>query len=259
MMIIDSHCHLEYEPMASNLEEVVKRGVNNNVKFFLSISTTDDSYEKILKIVAKHPSIYGTYGIHPHETKDYSNLTSSEIINKINLNKKIIGIGESGLDFYYNHSNKDIQIKIFKEHIKASQETGLPLIVHTRSAEQETFDILKKEKEIKDFKILIHCFTGSHQFALKLIDLGCYISASGVVTFKNSKSLANTFLNLPNDRILVETDSPYLSPEPLRGKSNEPSHIIHTVNFLANLKKINSNEFANITTDNFFRLFGKLN
>jgi TatD DNase family protein len=135
MMIIDSHCHLEYEPMASNLEEVIKRGENNNVKFFLSISTTDDSYEKILKIVAKHPSIYGTYGIHPHETKDYSMLTSSEIINKINSNKKIIGIGESGLDFYYNHSDKDIQIKIFKEHIKASQETGLPLIVHTRSAE----------------------------------------------------------------------------------------------------------------------------
>ncbi len=258
-MIIDSHCHLEYEPMYSQLSEVVQRGIDNNVKYFLSISTTDASFQKILKIIDQHQSIYGTYGIHPHETKDYASLKSDQIINKVRQNSKIIGIGETGLDFYYNHSEKNIQIKVFEEHIKAAQQLDIPLIVHTRSAEEETYEIIKKNKQKKDFKVLIHCFTGSAPFANKLIELGCYISASGVVTFKKSKELAETFLNLPNERILVETDSPYLSPEPLRGKSNEPSHIIHTVKFLADIKKIDLEKFSKITTNNFFDLFGKLN
>jgi len=258
-MIIDSHCHLEYEPMYSQLSEVIQRGIDNNVKYFLSISTTDSSFQKILKIIDQHQSIYGTYGIHPHETKDYASLKYDQIISKVKQSSKIIGIGETGLDFYYNHSDKDIQIKIFEEHIKASQQLDIPLIVHTRSAEEETYEIIKKHKQKKDFKVLIHCFTGSALFANKLIELGCYISASGVVTFKKSKELAETFLNLPNERILVETDSPYLSPEPLRGKSNEPSHIIHTVKFLADIKKIDLEKFSKITTNNFFDLFGKLN
>jgi len=258
-MIIDSHCHLEHEPMISNLEGVVDRATSNNIKYLLSISTTDESYEKILKIVKNYKNIYGTYGIHPHEAKNYTSLTSSQIIKKINLNKKIIGIGESGLDFYYDYSDRDVQKKLFIEHINAAQALNIPLIVHTRSAEIETYEILKTELNNKDSKILIHCFTGSKVFAHKLIDLGCYISASGVVTFKKSKDLTETFLSLPNDRILVETDSPYLSPEPLRGKPNEPSHIIHTVNYLANLKNINAHAFAQITSSNFFRLFGQLN
>jgi len=257
-MIVDSHCHLEYEPMGSNLDKVVERAVKNNVKFLLSISTTDESYSRILKIVEKYKNIYGTYGIHPHETKDYKNLNEQEIVKKIGLSEKIIGIGETGLDYYYDHSDRSTQKKIFAEHIKASQKLDLPLIIHTRSAEDDTYQIIKSEKKNKDFKALIHCFTGSKVFAHKLIDLGCYISASGVVTFKKSKDLAETFLSLPNDKILVETDSPYLSPEPLRGKSNEPCHIVHTVNFLAKLKKISSNEFAQITTANFFKLFREL-
>ena len=258
-MIIDSHCHLEYEPMASNLGEVIERAHNNNVKYLLSISTTNESYLRILEIVDKYKNVYGTYGIHPHETKDYKDLNDKDIIKKINLNKKIIGIGETGLDFYYDHSDRSTQKKIFIEHIKAAQTLDLPLIVHTRSAEEDTFQILKSEKKNKDFKVLIHCFTGSELFAHKLIDLGCYISASGVVTFKKSEKLANTFLSLPNDKILVETDSPYLSPEPLRGKPNEPSHIIHTVNFLSKLKKIEPSIFAEKTSKNFFKLFGELN
>jgi len=257
-MIIDSHCHLEHEPMLSNLSNVVKRALDNNVKYLLSICTTDESYEKILKIINKFENVYGTYGIHPHETKNFKSLVEKEIIKKINLSDKIIGIGETGLDFYYEHSDSTIQKKIFLEHIKAAQKLHLPLIVHTRSAEKETYDIIKSEKKNSDFKVLIHCFTGSKVFAHKLVDLNCYISASGIVTFKKSKDLAETFLSLPNDRILVETDSPYLSPEPLRGKSNEPSHIAHTVNFLANLKNIDSEDFANVTSSNFFKLFGKL-
>ena len=258
-MIIDSHCHLEYEPINSSLKEVINRAFKNGVEYLLSISTTNESYDKIIKIVENYKNVYGTYGIHPHETNNYKNLTSLEIIKKASLNNKIIGIGETGLDFYYDHSDRNIQKKIFIEHIKAAQNLNLPLIVHTRSAEDETYEILKIEKKNKDFKILIHCFTGSKIFALKLVDLGCYISASGVVTFKKSKELAETFLTLPNDRLLVETDSPYLSPEPLRGKTNEPSHIVHTVNFLANLKGIDAKSFAETTSSNFFKLFGKLN
>ena len=258
-MIIDSHCHLEYEPMISNLTEVIERAFKNNVRYLLSISTTNKSYERILEIVEKYTNVYGTYGIHPHETKNFETLTFQKIIKKVNLSKKIIGIGETGLDFYYEHSISEVQKKIFIEHIKAAQTLNLPLIVHTRSAENETYEILKSEKKNKDFKILIHCFTGTKIFAHKLVDIGCYISASGVVTFKKSKDLVDTFLSLPNDRLLVETDSPYLSPEPLRGKSNEPSHIIHTVNFLANLKNIDPKKFAETTSLNFFKLFGQLN
>ena len=243
-MIIDSHCHLEYEPINSSLKKVINRALKNGVEYLLSISTTNESYDKIIKIVENYKNVYGTYGIHPHETNNYKNLTSLEIIKKASLNNKIIGIGETGLDFYYDHSDRNIQKKIFIEHIKAAQNLNLPLIVHTRSAEDETYEILKIEKKNKDFKILIHCFTGSKIFAHKLVDIGCYISASGVVTFKKSKELAETFLTLPNDRLLVETDSPYLSPEPLRGKTNEPSHIVHTVNFLANLKGIDAKSFA---------------
>ena len=258
-MIIDSHCHLEYEPMISNLKEVIDRATKNNVKYLLSISTTDKSFSNILKIVETYKNVYGTYGIHPHETKNYLTLTSDQIIKKIKINKKIIGIGETGLDFYYSYSDPVVQKKIFSEHINAAQKLNLPLIVHTRSAEAETYDILRNEMRNKSVKVLIHCFTGTKDFAHKLIDIGCYISASGVVTFKKSKELAETFLTLPNDRILVETDSPYLSPEPLRGKPNEPSHIVHTVNFLANLKGINPKHLEEKTTSNFFNLFGQLN
>jgi len=258
-MIIDSHCHLEYEPMSSNLDEVIQRALKNNVKFMLSISTTNESYTQILKIIKKYHNVYGTYGIHPHETKDYKNLNEEEIIKKVSLNEKIIGIGETGLDYHYDYSERPIQRKIFLEHIKAAQKLNLPLIVHSRSAEEDTYQMIKNEKKNKDFKALIHCFTGSKKFAHKLIDLGCYISASGVVTFKKSKDLAETFLSLTNNKILVETDSPYLSPEPLRGRPNEPSHIVHTVNFLSKIKNLKPIEFAEITSSNFFRLFGQLN
>ena len=257
-MIIDSHCHLTFEPMVSSLEETIKRAKNNGVDFFLTISTEDESYKKILKILNKYKDVYGTYGIHPHEAKNYKNIKSKDILIKVRENKKIIGIGESGLDFYYNHSDKTDQINSFLEHIDASQRTNLPIIVHTRSAEEDTLKILKKSIQKKNLKILIHCFTGSKQFAFKLLDLGAYISASGVVTFKKSNELAETFKEIPLNRILVETDSPYLSPEPLRGKSNEPSNIIHTVKFLSDLKNISYEKFSEFTTINFFNLFGKL-
>ncbi len=258
-MIIDSHCHLNYEPMSTYLKETIDRANKDGVKYLLTISTEDKSFNKILKIISDNECVYGSYGIHPHEAKNHKFIKSVDIIKKVKLNKKVIGIGESGLDFYYNYSDKKDQIRCFEEHIEAAQATQIPIIVHTRNAESETLNILKKKISQKKFKILIHCFTGTKDFAFKLLDLGAYISASGVVTFKKSKDLAYTFKEIPNDRILVETDSPYLAPVPLRGKTNEPSYIIHTVKFLSNLKEISFDDFSNITTKNFFNLFGNLN
>ena len=258
-MIIDSHCHLEYEPMSIALHDTISRANKDGVKYLLTISTTDKSLEKILKITNDFDCVYGTYGIHPHEAKNHKYIKSKDIIKKINLSKKIIGIGETGLDFYYNHSEKKNQIECFEEHINSAQTLKIPLIVHTRSAEKETLDILKRRKIEKDFKILIHCFTGSREFAFNLLDLNAYISASGVITFKKSSELAATFNDIPNNRILVETDAPYLAPEPLRGKTNEPSYIIHTVKFLSQLKKVPFEKFSKITSNNFFDLFGALN
>ena len=257
-MIIDSHCHLTYEPMSSSLDETIRRANNDGVKYLLTISTEDKSFKNILEIVDKHNSVYGTYGIHPHEAKKHKEIKSNYIVEKVKKNKKIIGIGESGLDFYYNHSEKKDQIESFLEHIEASQKTNLPIIVHTRSAEGETFEILQKAVKKNNLKILIHCFTGSKDFAFKLLDIGAYISASGVVTFKKSQDLADTFKEIPLNRLLVETDSPYLAPEPLRGKPNEPSYIIHTVKFLSELKKVSIENISDSTSKNFFNLFGKL-
>ena len=258
-MIIDSHCHLNYEPIYENVSEVIARARSNGVKTLLTIATEDKNFYQILKIIKKFDQVFGTYGIHPHEAKNHINYKSHNILDKVSLNEKIIGIGETGLDFYYNHSDKKQQIDLFEEHISASQVSKKPIIIHTRSAEKETYDLLYKASKKKDLKILIHCFTGSKEFSKKLLDLGSYISASGIVTFKKSYDLANTFKEIPINRILVETDSPYLSPEPMRGKSNEPSNIMYTAKFLCRIKNIQLEEFAKITTDNFYELFGRIN
>ena len=257
-MIIDSHCHLTYEPMSLSLSETIKRAQQDGVKYMLTISTEDKSYDKILKIVDNYESVYGTYGIHPHEAKLHKNIKAENILSKIKLNKKIIGIGETGLDFYYNHSEKKDQCELFEQHIYAAQSTGLPLVIHSRNAEKETLDILERNLKIKDFKYVIHCFTGSYEFSKKLIDLNAFISASGVITFKKSQELAEIFKRIPNNRILIETDSPYLAPEPKRGKSNEPSYLVFTLSFISKIKNLPDTEFAKITTNNFYNLFGKI-
>ena len=258
-MIIDSHCHLDFEPISNSLVEVLDRASTEGVEYMLTISVKDNAFKNILDITKRFKQVYGTYGIHPHEASSHLHINCAEIIKKINLSNKIIGIGETGLDFYYNNSDKKSQIFLFKEHIKAAQETNLPLIVHTRSAENETIEIISSMLKIKKFKVLIHCFTGTKVFADKLIELGCYISASGIITFKKSNELANTFKSIPNDKILIETDSPYLAPVPLRGKSNEPSYIIHTLKHLSQLKNVDHIEFSKQIAKNFFNLFGELN
>ena len=254
-MIIDSHCHLDYPVLFDDLDNVIKRANQNRVKYLLSICTTLSSYEKIKIIVDKYDHVYGTIGIHPHETKDFKNFNKKTIETLINKNKKIIGIGETGLDYYYNHSNKDIQKKIFVEHIKAACELNLPLIVHSRNAEKDTYEILKSEKKNSNLKAIIHCFTGSSEFAKNILNLDFFISVSGIITFKNSNELVKTVSLVPVEKLLVETDSPYLSPEPYRGKPNEPSFVVKTVEKLATIKKISTEEVISITTNNFLKLF----
>ena len=257
-MIIDSHCHLDYSNLYDQLDDVVKRAEYNQVKYMLTICTTLESFEKIKLIIEKYKNIYGTFGIHPHETKKYTYIDSKFIYNIKRKYNKIVGIGETGLDFYYNHSDKKIQKKSFIEHISAASQLNIPIIVHSRNAENDTYEILKSEKRNLDLNVLVHCFSGTKNFAKKLLDINCYISVSGIITFKNSNELTDTISSIPIKNLLVETDSPYLSPEPNRGKSNEPSYIIHTIKKLSQIKNISDELVMTTTTNNFKKLFNLL-
>ena len=251
--MIDSHCHLDHEPLLSDLVNVIKRSKEVGIVKLLTISTSFESFDRIKKIIHEDEMIFGTFGIHPHETTK-NKITSDIIVKNIIENTKIIGIGETGLDFYYNNSDKNDQIISFKEHIEASIETNSPLIIHSRDAEDETFNILNNYKN-HNLKILMHCFTGSKGFAKKLLSLNAYFSSSGIITFKNSTDLQETFKFLPMDKILIETDSPFLAPVPNRGKKNEPSFIDFTAAKLAEIKNISKSELIKVTRDNFDRLF----
>ena len=251
--MIDSHCHLDHEPLAENLSQVILRSKNIGLDKILTISTTTSSFSKIVDIVNFDPMIYGTFGIHPHET-NLEFVKKETIVKNIKSNKKIIGVGETGLDFYYNNSNKVNQINSFENHINASIDLNVPIIVHSRNAELETFEILDKYKK-ENLKILMHCFTGTSNFAEKLMKFNTYFSASGIITFKNSTDLQKTFKIIPEDKLLVETDSPFLTPMPMRGKKNEPSYIKYTLEKLAELKNLNIENLDNITTNNFNKLF----
>ncbi len=251
--MIDSHCHLDYEPLISDLDNVIQRSKEVGIEKLLTISTSLDSFSKIKQLIHKDKIIYGTVGIHPHES-DKNVLTSTQLVQKFIKNEKIIGIGETGLDFYYNNSDREKQILSFKEHIEASIKTNSPLIVHSRNAEKETYEILNSYKN-KDLKILMHCFTGSKEFSKKLLNLNSHFSASGIITFKNSLDLQETFKSLPLDKLLIETDSPFLAPVPNRGKKNEPSYIDFTAAKLAKIKEISKSKLIEITTNNFNKLF----
>ena len=251
--MIDSHCHLDHEPLFSNINDVIKRSKEIGLKKILTISTSLESFENIKKIIDIDEMIYGTIGLHPHETSN-NTMNTDYIVEHARKYEKIIGVGETGLDFYYENSKKNDQIESFIKHIEASIDLKYPLIVHSRSAETETFDILNSYKNT-DIKILMHCFTGSKEFAKKLMTLNAYFSASGIITFKNSLELQETFKFISNDRILIETDSPFLAPIPMRGKKNEPSYIKYTLEKLSELKSINFDDLDAITTNNFEKLF----
>ena len=254
-MIIDSHCHLDYSNLYDQLDDVIKRAEYNQVKCLLTICTTLESFERIKLIINKYENIFGTFGIHPHETKRFKNVDSEFIFKLKKKYKKIIGIGETGLDFYYNYSDQEIQKKSFIEHIRVASELDIPIIVHSREAEDDTYEILKSEKKNSDLKVLIHCFSGSREFAKKLLDINCYISVSGIITFQKSTELVDTVSHIPLEKLLVETDSPYLAPSPHRGKPNEPSYIIHTIKKLSQIKNVSKENIITNTTNNFKKLF----
>ena len=251
--MIDSHCHLDHEPIFSNIIDVIRRCKSEGLKKILSISTTNQSYKSILKLIKIDPMIFGSIGIHPHETSK-EKMKKDFLMSEFRKYEKIIGVGETGLDFYYENSDKNSQVDSFIEHIEASIELNCPLIIHSRSAEKETFEILNRYNKT-NVKILMHCFTGSFQFAEKLLDLNAYFSASGIITFKNSDNLRKIFKNLPINRILIETDSPYLAPVPMRGKKNEPYYIKYTLEKLSEIHNMEATEMEKITTSNFNELF----
>ena len=251
--MIDSHCHLDHEPLFSNIKDVINRSKKTGIKKILTISTNFKSFENIKNIIKIDDIIYGSIGIHPHESIN-DIIKTDFIIEQAKKYKKIIGVGETGLDFYYENSKKKDQIESFIKHIEASIELKYPLIVHSRNAEVETFNILNNYKNT-DIKILMHCFTGTKEFAKKLMDLNAYFSASGIITFKNTLELQETFKIIDNDRVLIETDSPFLAPIPMRGKKNEPSFIKYTLAKLSDLKSIKFEDLDQITTNNFEKLF----
>ena len=253
--MIDSHCHLDHAPLFENLQDVINRAKSVGVNQFLTICTSIKSFENIKKIILNYKDVFGTVGIHPHETKLHKDISKSSLIKLKSNYNKIIGIGETGLDYYYNHSDKNIQKEIFIEHIDAAKKLNIPLIVHSRNAESDTFDILKSHMNDQKLKVIIHCFAGGRNFAKKLINIGCYISISGIITFKNSNLLAEAVSFIPINKLLVETDSPYLSPIPNRGQNNEPSFITHTIEKLSIIKNMNKKVIIENTTNNFKKLF----
>ena len=252
--MIDSHCHLDHSPLYEKLNEIVNRAELSGVGCLLTISTSLKSFEMVKRIIIKYKNIYGSIGIHPHEAKDHINVDKKMLISLRNENNKIIGIGETGLDFYYQNSDKLIQKKKFVEHIEAAIDLDLPIIVHSRNAEIDTFSILK-DFSSRNPKILMHCFTGSSDFSKKMLSLGAYISLSGIITFNKSKELQETASFIPIDRLLIETDSPFLAPMPKRGSANEPSFIKYTAMKLAEIKQISYDDLIVYTSNNFNKLF----
>ena len=251
-MIIDSHCHLDYEPLINNIDQVLLNAKNENITNLLTIGTSLESSKKVLEIVNKYPNVYGAIGIHPNSTT--GNLDKlDEILMLKKKNKKIISFGETGLDYFYKRSDKKDQIIAFEKHVEFSISEKIPVIIHTRDADDDTISIVKKYYKKTNF--LIHCFTGNLEFAKNLLNLNCLISFSGIITFKKSNDLRDVVKYVPLEKMLIETDSPYLSPDPFRGKSNEPANVKIVAENVALIKGISLNEVAELTTKNFKNFF----
>jgi TatD DNase family protein len=255
-MLIDSHCHLEYEGLVEDQDGVLDRARSAGIRGFLNISTRRSEWERVVGTAARYPDVWASVGIHPHEADQHADLGEAALL-EATQHAKVVGIGETGLDYYYDKSDREVQQALFRTHITVSRKTGLPLIIHTRDAEDDTFRILEDEMGKGAFPALIHCFTASADFGSKVLDLGLSISISGIVTFKNAQDLQGVVATVPEDRILVETDSPFLAPVPHRGKRCEPAYTADTARFVADLRGISIEELGSATTRNFFNLFKK--
>ena len=256
-MWTDSHCHINANDFAADRDEVVVRAREAKIKYILDVSDDIAKTPEIIDFCAKNNNIYTTVGVHPELADKYPTLTAQQLIEQTK-SPYVVGIGECGLDYYYNSNIKDFQIKVLKEHIKAAQETKLPLIIHNRDADDDMIQILSENYRQKPFNGELHCFSSSAELCRFALDIGFYISASGIITFKKSEDLRRIFATVPLERLLIETDSPYLAPTPHRGQRNEPSYIVNTGEILANIKGITPAEIAEITTANFLNLFKKV-
>jgi len=255
-MIIDTHCHLDFKEFKEDFNDVLLNAKTNNISGMQTICTKIDEFPKILDIAKKHSNIWCSVGTHPHNAESEKHISQDNIKNLCD-NDKVIGIGETGLDYYYENSNKEDQINSFLKHIEVAKITGMPLIIHARDADDDMIEILTKEYNKSPFTGVIHCFTSSYKLAEAALSIGFYISFSGIITFKNADEIRNSCKKIPIERILVETDAPFLAPVPYRGKRNEPSYITETIKKVAEIKELTVEEVTNITTNNFFDLFTK--
>ena len=256
-MLVDSHCHLDFPDLAGQLDAVLARAHDTGVALMVTISTRVRQFNALKAIVEAHDNVFCSIGTHPHNAAEEPDIMVEELVD-IARHPKVVAIGEAGLDYHYDHSPRDVQKKSFRTHIAAARETGLPLVIHAREADSDIARILEEESGKGAFAFVLHCFTSGADLAHRGLALGGYISFSGVVTFKKAEALRDIALAVPYDRILVETDAPYLAPEPFRGKTNEPSLVVHTASHLAELRGVSEEDMARTTTENFFRLFTKV-
>jgi len=256
-MLVDSHCHLNYKGMAEQQPDLLERARSSGVTAMLNISTRASEWDAVTATAHREADVWASIGIHPHEADAHADIDTARLVARAQADERVIGIGETGLDYYYDHSDRDQQRRSFISHIAASRITGLPLIVHTRDAEDDTAAILVEEMGKGAFPALIHCFTASADFAAKMLDLGLYISISGIVTFKNAKDLQAVARDIPADRLLVETDAPFLAPVPHRGKQGEPAFVADTARFVAGLRDEPYEHLCETTSQNFYRLFNR--
>lgn len=256
MMLIDSHCHLNYKGLVEDQRQVLVRARESGVRGFLNISTRRSEWEAIVATAERENDVWASIGIHPHEADAHADLGEAALLDA-SAHPRVIGIGETGLDYYYDHSDRQVQQDLFRVHIRVARETGLPIIIHTRDAEDDTTRIIEEEMGKGAFPALIHCFTASAAFGARMLELGLTISLSGIVTFKNAKDLQAVAANLPDDRILVETDAPFLAPIPHRGRTCEPAYVADTCAFVAALRGTTKEALADVTGANFFKLFSK--
>lgn len=256
-MLVDSHCHLDFPDFQEDLEGVVGRAREAGVGHFLTICTHITKFDQVRAVAERFDDMHCTVGIHPHEAGTEPEVDVKRLTNIATNDAKVVAFGETGLDFFYDHSPRDVQERQFRTHIAASRETGLPVVIHTRDADEDMTRILEDEMEHGAFTGVIHCFSSGPELAEKAVGLGLYVSFSGIVTFKKAEELRETAKNVPLDRLLVETDAPYLAPVPKRGKRNEPAFVAHTAACMAELHGLSQEDLAAQTTENFFRLFAK--
>jgi TatD DNase family protein len=256
LRLIDSHCHLNYDGFAERQAEVLANAREIGVSGFLNISTRQREWEDIVAVAEREPDVWASVGVHPHEADAHPDLGAAALIEAAD-HPRVIAIGECGLDYYYDKSDRQAQRERFRAHIDAARETGLPLVIHTRDAEADTAEMLSEAARVGGVRGVLHCFTGSAELARKGLDLGFYVSLSGIVTFKNARDLQETAKWLPSDQMLVETDAPFLAPVPHRGQKCEPAFVADTARFVAELRGEDPEQLADATTANFFRLFSK--